>query len=332
MSVATQRWPRLDDVVEEIRGVIASASSIGCLAHRDADADSLGSALGFALSMRTRGCEVTVLVPDPMPRLLEHLPGYDTISMETPGDLDALFTFDCATLGRFGDKRSLVERTKVVVNVDHHVSNEGFGSINLIDPHASATGQVVHDLLRALGAPLTPEVATNLYAALLTDTGSFRHENTTEDALRLGADLVAEGADPGWVALKSYKSRSIAQMRLEGLAIAGMETSEDGRLIWSRVTQAMLHETGAEMMQSEGIIDSLQSIDSMQLAILFKEASAHSTKISVRSRDPYDATAICRPFGGGGHHRAAGADLRMSLADAEREVLAVATRLLDGSS
>ena len=163
-------------------------------------------------------------MPDPLPVLLEHLPGFD------PGHRGrrlrrAVFTFDCATVGRFGEKRDLVEAGgRPVVNIDHHVSNEGFGTINLIEPEASATGQVVYRLLRALEAPITAEVATNLYAALFTDTGGFRHENTTEEALRLGADLVALGADPGWVAMKSYKSRSVSQLRLEALAVSRMRT------------------------------------------------------------------------------------------------------------
>jgi bifunctional oligoribonuclease and PAP phosphatase NrnA len=330
MTAVTTTWPQLEDVVGDIRQVIDRARVIACLPHKDADADSLGSALGFALSMRAMGRDVRVLVPSPLPRMLEYLPGFDTISEEV-GDIDALFTFDCATVARFGDKQELIQRTGTVVNVDHHVSNEGFGTINLIEATASATGQVVHRLLTTIGAPITPDVATNLYAALFTDTGGFRHENTTETALRLGADLVAAGANPGWVALKSYKSRSVPQIKLEGLAVARLHTELEGRLVWSQITQAMLEEAGADMMESEGVIDQLQSIDTMEIAILFKENSPGVTKVSVRTRDPYDATAVCRPFGGGGHHRAAGAEMREPLAVFEPRVLDVARELLRSS-
>ena len=190
---------------------------------------------------------------------------------------------------------------------------------------------MIYRLLRELGAPISPAVATNLYAALFTDTGGFRHENTTEAALRLGAALVAAGADPGWVALKSYKSRSLAQVRLEGLAVAQMHSEMDGRLLWSEVTAAMLEEAGADMQDSEGIIDALQSIDTMEIAILFKEHAADRSKISVRTRDPIDATEVCTPFGGGGHRRAAGAELGDPLPVAERKVLEVARRLIDAA-
>jgi phosphoesterase RecJ-like protein len=328
MTAVTTSWPRLEDVVDDIRHIVDDARVIACLPHKDADADSLGSALGFALSLRAMGRDVRVLVPSPLPRMLEYLPGFDTISEDAGDDIDALFTFDCATVERFGDKQDLIRDTATVVNIDHHVSNEGFGTVNLIEAAASATGQVVHRLLTTIGAPITAEVATNLYAALFTDTGGFRHENTSEVALRLGADLVAAGANPGWVALKSYKSRSVPQLKLEGLAVARLHTEFGGRLIYSEITMAMLEEAGADMMESEGVIDQLQSVDTMQIALLFKEHSPVVTKVSVRTRDPHDATAVCRPFGGGGHHRAAGAELREPLAVFEPRVLDVARELL----
>ena len=332
MTVAAPTaWPRLEDVVDPIRSIVEDADQITCLAHKDADADSLGSALGFAIALRSTGRNVRVGVPEPLPRLLEHLPGFETVETGGAPLGDTVFTFDCATLGRFGERRAEVERAGIVVNIDHHLSNTAFGTINLVDASASATGQVIYRLLRELGAPISPAVATNLYAALFTDTGGFRHENTTEAALRLAAALVAAGADPGWVALKSYKSRSLAQVRLEGLAIAQMHSEMDGRLLWSEVTTAMLDQTGADMQEAEGIIDALQSIASMEIAVLFKQHTADRSKISVRTRGPIDATEVCTPFGGGGHRRAAGAEFGDPLPVAERRVLEVARRLIDST-
>jgi phosphoesterase RecJ-like protein len=323
MTVTELRFHEVEDAVRDIQRLIGDAREIGCLAHKDADADSLGSALAFAEALREMGKHVHAVVPSPLPNALRYLPGFETI-VEQPPALDLLFTFDCATLHRFGDKVDLIESVAHVVNIDHHASNDGFGEINLVDPKASATGQVVYRLLAAMGCPVSPETATNLYAALLTDTGGFRHENTTEAALRLGADLVALGANAGWVALKSYKSRTLPQLRLEGLAIAQTRTESEGRLVWSEITTAMLEEAGATMQEAEGVIDQLQTVEAMKIAILFKQAAPSLTKVSVRSRDEVDATDVCVPFGGGGHRRAAGAELRVPLETARERVLEVA--------
>ncbi|MBV8196348.1 MAG: bifunctional oligoribonuclease/PAP phosphatase NrnA [Candidatus Dormibacteraeota bacterium] len=324
---ATAPAVALGDVTGEIARLIDEAGTIGCLAHKDADADSLGSALAFALSMREMGRRVQVMAPQPVPQALSYLSGFDTLQ-EPDEPLPTIFTFDCATMGRFGEKRELVERASRVVNIDHHASSERFGTINLVDPQASSTGEVVFALLRALDAPITPAVATNLYAALFTDTGGFRHENTTWAALQLGADLVKLGADPAYVALKTYKSRSVSRMRLEALAVTRMHAEADGQLIWSEITQDMLSEAGAEMDESEGVVDLLQSIDTMRVAVLLKQQTAGLTKMSVRTRDPLDATAVCIPFGGGGHLRAAGAEMNEPLERARDRVLAVARDLL----
>ncbi|HEX6493554.1 MAG TPA: 30S ribosome-binding factor RbfA, partial [Candidatus Dormibacteraeota bacterium] len=277
-------WPGLTDVADDVRRIIDSSHDIVCMAHKDADADSLGSALAFAAALRAIGKAPHPVVPDPVPFTLSYLPGYELLEAE-PDRIDAIFTFDCATTGRFGEKRGLLESGRFpLVNIDHHVSNSAYGSVNLIQPDASATGQVVYRLLRTLGMPIPKDAATNLYAALLTDTGGFRHENTTEEALRLAADLVQLGADPAWIALKSYKSRAVSTLRLEALAVARMRSELDGRLVWSEVTRAMLEEAGATWQETDGVIDVLQTVDAMTVAVLFKELQPEVTKISVRTR------------------------------------------------
>jgi phosphoesterase RecJ-like protein len=321
-------WPGLTDVADDVRRIIDSSHDIVCMAHKDADADSLGSALAFAATLRAIGKAPHPVVPDPVPFTLSYLPGYEALERE-PERIDAIFTFDCATTGRFGEKRGLLESGRFpVVNIDHHVSNSAYGSVNLIQPDASATGQVVYRLLRTLGLPITPETATNLYAALLTDTGGFRHENTTEEALRLAADLVQLGADPAWIALKSYKSRAVSTLRLEALAVARMRSELEGRLVWSEVTRGMLEEARASWQETDGVIDVLQTIDSMTVAVLFKELQPEVTKISVRTRGDADATDLCSPFGGGGHRRAAGAEIHAPLAVAQERVLQLAREQL----
>lgn len=327
MTTELEKWPAIDEAADKIAAILANAKEVTCLAHKDADADSLGSALAFALTLRQMGKVAHVVVPEPLPRLLAHLPGFDTVSTTAPASSPVLFAFDCATVGRFGEKGELIGQATTVVNIDHHITNTAFGTVNLIAAQASATGQVLYRLFSALGWTTSSDAATNLYAAILTDTGGFRHENTTEEVLRIASDLVKWGADPGFVALKSYKSRTVAQLRLEASAVSTMRAEIEGGLIWSEVTQEMLSHAGADMQYAEGIIDQLQSIDTMKIALLIKEVSPSITKISVRSRDTFDATDLCIPFGGGGHRRAAGAEIKMPLAQARDAVLAVARDL-----
>ena len=332
MATPAVEWPALSTVAGDVRRIIDGSHHIVCMAHKDADADSLGSALAFAAALRAIGKAPHPVVPDPVPFTLDYLPGFETLEND-PQQIDAIFTFDCATTGRFGEKRDLLESGGFpVVNIDHHVSNSAYGSVNLIQPDASATGQVVYRLLRCLDLPIPAEAATNLYAALLTDTGGFRHENTTEESLRLAADLVQLGADPAWIALKSYKSRAVSTLRLEALAVAAMRSELEGRLVWTEVTRAMLEEAGAVWQETDGVIDVVQTVDTMSIAVLFKELQPELTKISVRTRGAADATDLCAPFGGGGHRRAAGAELRLPLAAAQERVLKLARDLVKAAA
>src|SRR5207302_250940 len=212
-------------------------------------------------------------------------------------------------LERSGNAVRRIATHATIVNVDHHPSNSRFGDINVIDPDASAVGQMVLEMLDHFGYPITPTMATNLYVALLTDTGGFRHENTTPRALEDAARLARLGADPGHIATQVYKMRPETTLKLSGLALATMRVEMDGRLAWAKVSRRMLKEANAVMAESEGIIDNLNSIAGLDLAILFKEVSDQMTKISVRSRGAVDAAALTAEFGGGGHLRAAGAEI-----------------------
>jgi phosphoesterase RecJ-like protein len=175
-------------------------------------------------------------------------------------------------------------------------------------------------------------MAINLYVALLTDTGGFRHENTTPRALEDAARLARLGADPGHVATLVYKMRPETTLKLNGLALATMRVELEGRLAWAKVTRGMLREAGAVMAESEGIIDTLNSIAGLELAILFKEVQNDLTKISVRSRGGVDAAAMCAIFGGGGHIRAAGAEIEKSMEEVVKLVLATAKEAIVAAS
>jgi phosphoesterase RecJ-like protein len=267
-----------------------------------------------------------VLIPPPLPQTYAFLPGFAEILSEPPHGIDPqlAFFFDSGNLERSGGSVKRIASHATIVNVDHHPSNSRFGDVNVIEPDASAVGQMVMEMLDHFGYPITTSMAGNLYVALLTDTGGFRHENTTPRALEDAARLARLGADPGKIATMVYKMRPETTLKLSGLALATMRVELDGRLAWAKVTRRMLREANAVMAESEGIIDTLNSIAGLELAILFKEVNDSLTKISVRSRGAVDAAAMCASFGGGGHIRAAGAEIERPMDEAVKMVLTAA--------
>jgi phosphoesterase RecJ-like protein len=275
-----------------------------------------------------------VVIPPPLPQMYAFLPGFDQIDVEPPAgaDPELVFFFDSGNLERSGSSVKQIASHATIVNIDHHPSNSRFGEINVIEPEASAVGQMVMEMLDHFEYPITPTIAINLYVALLTDTGGFRHENTTPRALEDAARLARLGADPGHIATQVYKMRPETTLKLSALALATMRIELEGRLTWAKVTRRMLREAGAVMAESEGIIDTLNSIAGLELAILFKEVSSDLTKISVRSRGAVDAAALCASFGGGGHIRAAGAEIEKSMDEAVQMVLSAAKEAINAAS
>jgi phosphoesterase RecJ-like protein len=277
---------------------------------------------------------VWVLIPPPLPDTYAFLPGFDEIRAEPPHGIDPhlVFFFDSGNLERSGGSVKRIAEHATIVNVDHHPSNTRFGDVNVIEPEASAVGQTVTAMLDHFGYPITPTMATNLYVALLTDTGGFRHENTTPRALDDAARLARLGADPGRIATLVYKMRPETTLKLNGLALATMRVELEGKLAWAKVTRRMLKEANAVMAESEGIIDTLNSIAGLELAIIFKEVQPDLTKISVRSRGAVDAAAMCASFGGGGHIRAAGAEIEKPMDETVKLVLSAAKEAILAAS
>jgi phosphoesterase RecJ-like protein len=317
---------KLERLYIQVGGLIDAHQEMLILGHKDADGDTLGCSLAFAESLRTIGKKVWVLIPQPVPQMYDWLPGYSQIVERPPADADPqlVFFFDSGNMERSGEAVRHIARNATIVNVDHHLTNAMFGDINIIDPQAAAVGEMVIGMLDTYGYEITPTIATNLYTAIMTDTGGFRHENTTPEALEQAARLARLGADPGHIATMVYKSRPVTTLKLNALSLAEMQVEADGRLVWSTVTRRMLKEAGADMAESEGIIDNLNSIGGLDLAILFKEVNDRMTKISVRSRGAIDAAALTAEFGGGGHLRAAGAEIAQPMEKAIEMVVAAA--------
>ncbi|TMF98387.1 MAG: bifunctional oligoribonuclease/PAP phosphatase NrnA [Chloroflexi bacterium] len=314
--------PEVAELAPRIWQVIDDAPVVTAVTHKDADGDTLGSALALALALEPIGKSVPVLSSPPVPGAWWFLPGIERVNRQAPPRGTPVFIFDASDASRAGAYEPVVTQARVVVNVDHHVSNTRFATLNLVLTDAASTGELVYDLLKAWKIDIPPGAASNLYATILSDTGGFRHENTSGHALRAAAELVQLGADPVMIARGLFKSRPASSLRMQGRILQGLHYEFGDRLVWGSISQSGLRDSGATTDQADSAIDQLNTLRDQELAILFKEAGPRVTKVSIRSRDRIDAAELAARFGGGGHKRAAGMELALPLKEAEARVLA----------
>ena len=310
--------------------MVESAPVLTAVTHKDADGDTLGSALALAQALEPLGKSVPVVSSPPVPGAWWFVPGIERVNRQAAPAHAPVFIFDASDASRAGEFEGVVTQASVVVNVDHHVSNTKFGTINLVLTDAASTGELVYELLKAWKVDISPAAASCLYVTILSDTGGFRHDNTSARALQAAAELVRLGADPVMMARGLFKSRPASTLRMQGRILQGLHYEFGDRLVWGSISQAALSESGATTDQADSAIDQLNTVRGQELAILFKEAGPRLTKVSIRSRDQVDAAELAARFGGGGHRRAAGIELALPLKEAETRVLAeVRSRMND---
>jgi bifunctional oligoribonuclease and PAP phosphatase NrnA len=291
--------------------------------HENPDGDALGSILAAKLALEALGKDAVMYLYGQVPLPAEYgfMEMHD-LRRELPDDAEerVLLALDCANESRLGrDYAELLERSPLIVDIDHHHDNTRFGTINVIVPDASSTGEIVRDLLRLLDLDLTPEIAEALYIALVTDTGRFQYTNTTPRALRLAAELVEAGANLQRVFQGVYESVEFAKLKLLARALERAEVYDGGRLVISYLLRNDFLEVGAVEPYSEGIIDYLRAVEGSDMAVLIREPPTRGGpkhRVSLRSRsDELDVSVIARKAGGGGHRQAAGFSSELDLGD-----------------
>jgi phosphoesterase RecJ-like protein len=317
--------------VLDVAEILLGAERISAFCHENPDGDTLGAAIAIALAAEHLGKQAEVVSVDPPPPFLAFLPGIERV-LRTPAlDPDVAVVVDAGELSRIGsvltERADWFARARMV-NIDHHVSNPGYGAAVWIDPEAAATCELVTLLLRELGVPLDVELATVLMAGIVQDTHTFAHPNTTARTLRVAAQLVEAGAPLAAVNRAIYADMPFSTLALWGLMLAGVEQRAEGRIVHASMTTAMLASSGEQPTASEGFVDLLGSTRLADVTILFKEVGQGETRVSVRTSARADAVAITAPFGGGGHPRAAGCTVAAALPAARELVLAEAEREL----
>lgn len=316
----------------DVAAAILGAERVTAICHENPDADTLGSALALRMAVERLGKQAEVVAADPVPPGLVDLPGAADVRSTPRLEPDVAVVLD-GPLSRTGsvvtDAAEWLSRARIV-NVDHHVSNDGNGTVAAwIDAEAAATCEMMALLIPDLGVELDLAMATVLTAGIVQDTHTFSHPNATPRTLRVAADLLAAGAPLSAIHRSIYADKPFGTLALWGRIMAGMAQRRDGRLVHATMTNAMLAESGTEPVASEGFIDLLATTKVADITVLIKEVDPTHVRASVRTSARADAVAITGAFGGGGHARAAGCSIDASLAEATGRLLDECERELD---
>ena len=295
--------------------------------HARPDGDAIGSLLALYQVMRELDKHTEMVLRDPVPQIYRALPFAEMIAQSEvcEGDFDAAIILECDGVQRTGLSR-LEHCGRLLINIDHHLSARPFANINWIDPSACATAELIYQLARAAGVEINPDIATCLYTAVLTDTGSFCYEGTDEHTFALAQQLVRHGADPARIAHRVYFASPEAKMRLLGAALSNLRRTGD--LSWMFVTQAQMQQCGAREEDCEGLVNYALGIAGVGAALFFRELPNGRYRVSLRSKGNVNVADIAARFGGGGHACASGCSVEGPLSRATELVLAEFPRQL----
>ena len=306
----------------QLREELRHASSVLIGTHLNPDGDALGSSLALAAYLDRLGLEVEVLCHHPAPRNLRFLPGVGRIRQAPRMEkADLAIMVDLESKDRLGDVRDYILETPRLLVIDHHVPHEQPGDVRIVDVSASATALIIARLLLELGAEITPDMATNLLTGIVTDTGSFRFRNTTPESLSVSAVLLEKGADLARVNEEIFQRKPLASTLLLGHMLDTMRLECGNRIAVGVLTRGDFERAMATDEETEGFVNEMLSIDSVEIAAILREPKPGRIRCSLRSRAEHDVATVAREFGGGGHRNAAGCTLDMSIDEAEEIIV-----------
>jgi bifunctional oligoribonuclease and PAP phosphatase NrnA len=309
---------------QEIGRVLREHQRFAVLSHVRPDGDALGSQIALGLALKQSGKEVSIWNEDGMLEKYSFLARADLLTKPpaTAQDFDVAIALDTAIQTRLGTAGEAIRSAKVWINIDHHPSNPAYGDLVYIDSDAPATGEILFELIMAERLPFDREIAENLYVAISTDTGSFQYSNTTARTFEIAAELARAGVDVGRISQDLYENYPRRRIELLRELLGTMRFEGNGRIASFSLSLATAARLGVLPEDNEGLIDHLRAIRGVIVAVFFEELSDGKVRVSMRSKsDAADVCSICQKFGGGGHTLAAGARVRGTLADVEKQVL-----------
>jgi phosphoesterase RecJ-like protein len=310
-------------VIKQTTDALMKAESIVIAVHVQPDGDAFGSMLAMTLYLKRIGKRVCATWGEKteIPSQYEWMPYIDSVvefsdCHKTSKNSDLLLTLDCANEHRLGSIEDSLSKFSTVINVDHHMDNSRFGTINVVDLSAAATCEIAYNILKEMNADITPEIANCLYAGIVTDTGRFQYSNTGAGTLRIAADLIDLGAEPNKIFHYIYENISFGGLKLMARIIERARIIEESRLAYSYIKSSDLKECGVTIAETETFIDQLRTAKEADAAVILKETPDGKLRASLRSKGCIDIGAIAREAGGGGHRNAAGATFEMSVEEA----------------
>jgi phosphoesterase RecJ-like protein len=318
--------------MKELVETLRRAKSVAIVSHRDPDPDTIGSGIALGLALERLGKRVTLHCADPVPEGVSFLAWADRYTSDPPpATCDLIVTVDFGSVER---AKFALPAGPTLVNIDHHASNDAFGSVNLVDVSSAATAELVSRVIDALGVKWTADMATAALVGIMTDTGSFQFPSTDSRALERAARLREAGADLQAITYNIFRNKRFQALKLWGFAFSRLRREQDGQLVWTEVTREDFANAEARDEDISGLVEQIARSNGMRVALLFNEHDAGAIKVSCRTSawaPSVDASAVMARFGGGGHVRAAGAlvagnvtDVREAVLRAAREALAAA--------
>jgi phosphoesterase RecJ-like protein len=325
----TESVPRLSkQMLSQVVELIESKQNFAITSHVRPDGDSLGSSLGLYWLLRALDKEPEVIMRDPVPHSYQKLPGIDEVRVTPAIDrrYDAVFVIECSDISRPG----LIDIDKqLVANIDHHATTALFGTINWIDSTASAVGEMIYNLCKAVGVRVTKEIAECVYTALITDTGSFHFSNTTERTFKIASELVRAGVKPAKVSEAVFSSYHWSKIELLSEVLTTIRRDSSGRVASMRQTMEMQRRTGATEEDGDGFVNYPLSVGEVEAVALLKESSPGVYRTSLRSKGDVNVARIAEAFGGGGHRNAAGCTLKGDWEDAETTIVGLLQKAVE---
>ncbi|MGO3751324.1 MAG: DHH family phosphoesterase [Peptoniphilaceae bacterium] len=310
----------------KFKELIENSQKIYIASHINPDGDNVGSLLALFKLLLNLKKNVTLIEDDYIPDFLKFLPNWEIAkkSVELDEKSDLFISLDCADIDRLGEgAKNLFLKSKNSINIDHHSTNTNYGSVNLIDIHAPATGEILYELIKDADYNIDSDIAKCIYTAISSDTGSFKYDSTRSRTFIIASELLTIGIDINEIAVNLYQNNSLEKTKLLSKSLNTLELFGNGKVATVFVDDNMIKECSAKKSDTEGIVESVRDISGVEVALFFK-IKKDSIKLSIRTKSCINASKIALKYGGGGHIRAAGASLNLPFEERKKEIVKIA--------